>query len=175
MYERKCCICWCNSQLWSPSPAGNRCRNMCHLCRDRPPPAPHSAWWLNVSTLWADTHKHDRSESWETSRIFNQAEKTINPHPISRSSEAPLWATHLLLSQNLFSFILFLDMTPPFHLLSSLFLLCFSSLPTSWILPAETVETLPQQDPLSRLQVHVADPTVHRLRVRQQVMSIHHH
>lgn len=54
--QNKYCICWCNSQLWSPSPAGSRYRNMCHLCRDRTPPAPHSAWWLNVSTLWAGVH-----------------------------------------------------------------------------------------------------------------------
>lgn len=45
----------------------------------------------------------------------------------------------------------------------------------SWILPAEAVEALPQQDPLSRLQVHVADPTVHRLGVRQHVLAVHHH
>lgn len=41
-------------------------------------------------------------------------------------------------------------------------------------LPAEAVETLPQEDPLSGLEVYVADPTVHRLRVRQQVLAVCH-
>lgn len=41
--------------------------------------------------------------------------------------------------------------------------------------PAEAVETLPQYDPVSRLQVQVADPTFHKFWVREQSLAVHHH
>lgn len=40
---------------------------------------------------------------------------------------------------------------------------------------AETVEALPQQDPVSTLQIHVADPALHRLGVGKQVLAVQHH
>lgn len=92
VYQSKYCICWCNLQLLSPSPAGSRHRSMCHLCRDRTPLAPHSAWWLNVSTPWSGIHTDMQRQVWIM--------RNIQEIPVSRSSEAPLWATHLFLSQN---------------------------------------------------------------------------
>lgn len=43
------------------------------------------------------------------------------------------------------------------------------------MVPAETVETLSEQDSLPRLQVQVTDPTVHSIWVGHQVLSIQHH
>lgn len=40
---------------------------------------------------------------------------------------------------------------------------------------AEAVETLPQQDAVSTLQLHVADPALHRLGVGKQVLAVQHH
>lgn len=40
---------------------------------------------------------------------------------------------------------------------------------------AEAVEALPQQNPVSRLQIHEADPALHGLGVRKQVLAVQHH
>lgn len=40
---------------------------------------------------------------------------------------------------------------------------------------AEAVETLSEQDSLARIKLHIADPALHSLWVRNQILSVHLH
>lgn len=119
-------LCLCDSQLGSLAPAASRYRSRCHLCRDTTPPAPRSAWWLNVST--ACPRQGDTNIQISAWIVKHHSASRLTLHPCPKAG-----------------------------------------------LLAEAVETLPQQDPVSRLQIHEADPALHRLGVWKQVLSVQHH